>query len=285
MEDFLKKYYSGIKDYLLKASLTDDIEDLDIISFKVHRLESELEHELDKKRPSDKYVFDGEDAITGLFTKYERFYGEKASFIDRNPDSQLAIRLDCGFRDYSPPCPYSFEEFPNIQRNITDYINKREKTTEYKNSKPLLTGVVKTKISLEQQMFIVDNLISVSHHITDFIDYYDNDNWNWQVDCIFIAQYVFEKAAELTYFVAKGKDTDEISYDIKEAFSYFQTLLTEELQEKIDGAVVELDDIIIDINYFINNKQYDLCDKETWFRTIIFNIALMGMHFILEQEL
>ena len=82
MEDFLKKYYSGIKDYLLKASLTDDIEDLDIISFKVHRLESELEHELDKKRPSDKYVFDGEDAITGLFTKYERFYGEKASFIE-----------------------------------------------------------------------------------------------------------------------------------------------------------------------------------------------------------
>ena len=50
------------------------------------------------------------------------------------------------------------------------------------------------------------------------MDYYDDGSWNWVTDCPFIVQYVFEKAAELTYKVAKGENSDGLEYDIREAF-------------------------------------------------------------------
>lgn len=285
MEDFIRKYYHEMKEYLQKASLTDSIDDLEIISYNVKRLEKNLDNELNKRFSSETYSFDGEDAIIGLLIKYERFYGEKAYFYNRDKESNLAVKLDYGFGCNVPPCPYSIGEFSNIQNKITEYITQRERNTDSEISKPLITGVYKRQLPSEKVKFIIDNLTGVSHHINDYVDFYDNDNWNWAVDCKFIIQYVFEKAAELTYYVAKGKDTDGFSYDIKEAFSYFQLLVPEDFQEIIDSVVGELNNIVMDLNIFIDENKYYLCDKETWFRPIIFNFALTGMLFTLEQSI
>jgi hypothetical protein len=98
-------------------------------------------------------------------------------------------------------------------------------------------------------------------------------------------QYVFEKAAELTYKVAKGENCDELGYDIREAFSYFQLSVPEAFQMKLDSVVDKLDGIVLDITSFIEKNDYHLCNKLTWFYPMIYNAALNGMFYTLEQKL
>ena len=133
--------------------------------------------------------------------------------------------------------------------------------------------------------YIINNLIRISHSLTDYVDYYDDGSWNWAIDCRFIVQYVFEKAAELTYKVAMGETTDGLGYDIRECLVYFLLSVPVTFQMKLDSVVDKLESIVFDITYFIEKNDYHLCDKETWFRPILFNIALDGMLYTLEQEL
>ena len=280
MKDFLKPYYQRIKDILVEAS-TEDV-DLEELTFEVDRLKDEFYNELEKRSTSTEFVFEGEDAVKGLFKKYDRLFGEESIFVKRDPESRLAIKLDLGFGNINPPCPYSEEDFPDIQKKITEFISQRVKTAENDISRPLLTGEAKTQLSKRQMRKIVNRLVSISHSLTDYVDYYDGNNWNWPLDCVFIVQYVFEKAAEITYYFVKGEATDELSYDIKEAFTYYQVSVSEELQEAIDGEVDKLEYIVMDITSFIINNDYNLCDKETWFRPILFNIALDGMIYTLQ---
>ena len=150
---------------------------------------------------------------------------------------------------------------------------------------PLLTGVAKMQLPQEKMKYIIENLTRMSHSLTDYVDYYDDGSWNWVTDCPFIVQYVFEKSAELTYKVAKGENSDGLEYDIREAFSYFQLSVPDSFQMKIDSVVDIIDNIVLDITEFIEKNDYHLCDKETWFRPILFNIALEGMLYTLEQKI
>lgn len=133
--------------------------------------------------------------------------------------------------------------------------------------------------------YIVDKITRISHTLTDYVGNYDDGSWNWQIDCRFIAQYVFEKAAELTYKVAMGETPDEPEYEIREAFSYFQLSVPDNFQMKLDSEVDKLDSIVLDITDFIEKNDYHLCNKLTWFYPMIYNAALNGMFYTLEQKL
>ena len=283
MKDFLKPYYQRIKDLLIEASTENA--DLDELAFEVDKLKDEFYNELESRSTSTEFVFEGEDDVKGLIKKYERLFGEESNYVNRDPESRLAIKLDLGFGAYNPPCPYSEKDFPNIQKKIINYIIKRVKTPEDENSKPLLTGDAQSQLSDEQMEYIVGIITRISHSLTDYVDNNDDGNWNWQADCRFIVQYVFEKAAELTYKVAKGENCDELGYDIREAFSYFQLSVPEAFQMKLDSEVDKLDGIVLDITNFIEKNDYHLCNKLTWFYPMIFDIALNGMFYTLEQKL
>ena len=283
MKDFLKPYYQRIKDLLIEASTENA--DLDELAFEVDKLKDEFYNELESRSTSTEFVFEGEDDVKGLIKKYERLFGEESNYVNRDPESRLAIKLDLGFGAYNPPCPYSEKDFPNIQKKIINYIIKRVKTPEDENSKPLLTGDAQSQLSDEQMEYIVGIITRISHSLTDYVDNNDDGNWNWQADCRFIVQYVFEKAAELTYKVAKGENCDELGYDIREAFSYFQLSVPEAFQMKLDSVVDKLDGIVLDITNFIEKNDYHLCNKLTWFYPMIFDIALNGMFYTLEQKL
>lgn len=283
MKDFLKPYYQRIKDLLIEASTENA--DLDELAFEVDKLKDEFYNELESRSTSTEFVFEGEDAVKGLIKKYERLFGEESNYVNRNPESRLAIKLDLGFGAYNPPCPYSEKDFPKIQKNIINYMIKRAKTAEDEYSKPLLKGDAQSQLSQEQMEYIINNITRVSHSLTDYVDNYDHGDWNWQADCRFIVQYVFEKAAELTYIVAKGENSDEIGYDIREAFTYFQLSVPDTFQMKLDSVVDKLDNIVLDITNFIEKKNYHLCNEETWFRPMVFNAALNGMLYTLEQKI
>ena len=283
MKDFLKPYYQRIKDLLIEASTENA--DLDELAFEVDKLKDEFYNELESRSTSTEFVFEGEDAVKGLIKKYERLFGEESNYVNRDPESRLAIKLDLGFGAYNPPCPYSEKDFPNIQKKIINYIIKRVKTPEDENSKPLLTGDAQSQLSDEQMEYIVGIITRISHSLTDYVDNNDDGNWNWQADCRFIVQYVFEKAAELTYKVAKGENCDELGYDIREAFSYFQLSVPEAFQMKLDSVVDKLDGIVLDITSFIEKNDYHLCNKLTWFYPMIYNSALNGMFYTLEQKI
>ena len=283
MKDFLKPYYQRIKDLLIEASTENA--DLDELAFEVDKLKDEFYNELESKSTSTEFVFEGEDDVKGLIKKYERLFGEESNYVNRDPESLLAKKLDLGLGTYVPPCPFSEEDFPKIQKIIINHIIKRAKTAEDENSKPLLKGVAQSELSREQMNYIVDKITSISHTLTDYVDNYDDGSWNWQIDCRFIAQYVFEKAAELTYKVAMGETPDEPEYDIREAFSYFQLSVPDNFQMKLDSEVDKLDSIVLDITDFIEKNDYHLCNKLTWFYPMIFDIALNGMFYTLEQKL
>ena len=283
MKDFLKPYYQRIKDLLIEASTENA--DLDELAFEVDKLKDEFYNELESRSTSTEFVFEGEDAVKGLIKKYERLFGEESNYVNRDPESLLAKKLDLGLGTYVPPCPFSEEDFPKIQKIIINHIIKRAKTAEDENSKPLLKGVAQSELSREQMNYIVDKITRISRTLTDYVDNYDDGSWNWQIDCRFIAQYVFEKAAELTYKVAMGETPDEPEYDIREAFSYFQLSVPDNFQMKLDSEVDKLDSIVLDITDFIEKNDYYLCNKLTWFYPMIFDIALNGMFYTLEQKL
>ena len=82
----------------------------------VQRLEKDFHNEIDKRTTTTEYEFEGVDAVEGLFEKFERFYGERAFFVNRDPESRLAIKMDLGVGYYTPPCPYQENDVPEIQR-------------------------------------------------------------------------------------------------------------------------------------------------------------------------
>ena len=272
-----------MRDYLLKANSEEA--DVEGIVFEVDNLKEEYSNETGLNMATTDSEYEEQNAVWGLFRKFDRLHSEIFHFIERNERSLLAMKIDLGFGIYNPPCPFSEEDFPDIQKKITTFISQRVKTPEDKDSMPLLTGVAQMRLSLEQMKYIIDNLIRISHSMTDYVDYYDDGSWNWLIDCSFIVQYVFEKAAELTYKVAKGEDSDRLEYDIRDAFTYFHLSVPDTFQMKIDGVVDKLDYIVLDITSFIEKNDYHLCNKETWFRPILFNVALDGMLYTLEQKL
>lgn len=282
MKELLKPYYHKAKDLLLKAD-SDDM-DLEEIRFEIDRLQQEFYDVTEKHHNPDEYKIEGEDAVCGLFEKFERLYGEDSQ-IHNNRDSKsgLSINIDLGFEGFQPQYFETEEDPSSIQKEITTFISQRVKTSEDEFEKPLLNGIVKTQITQGQVNSLVNNLTELSYSFIEYVDIYDKGSWNWKRDCIFIAQYVFEKAAELTYKVVFNGRADEWSYDIIDSFSYFQIDVPEDLQEKIDGEVCKLQDILIDIMSFVERNDYNKLDKDTWFKPIIFNIGLEGMLFTLEN--
>ena len=283
MKDFLKPYYQRIKDILVEAS-TEDV-DLEELTFEVDKLKDEFYNELESRSTSTEFVFEGEDAVKGLIKKYERLFGEESNYVNRNPESRLAIKLDLGFGIDNSPCPYSEKDFPDIQKKIINYILKRVETPEDEDSKPLRKGVAQSQLPQEQMEYIVGNMTCISNSLTEYVVNYNHNDWNWLIDCHFIVQYVFEKTAELTYKVSKGETTDGLEYDIREAFTYFQLSVPDSFQMKLDSVVDKLDNIVLDITNFIEKKNYHLCNEETWFRPMVFNAALNGMLYTLEQKI
>lgn len=283
MKDFVIKYYGRMRDYLLEANTEDA--DVGSIAFEVDRLKEEFYNETDEDVFSTDSEYEEQNAVWGLFKKFDRLHGNDSNFVVRDPESLLAKKLDLGLGTYVPPCPFSEEDFPKIQKIIINHIIKRSKTAEDENSKPLLKGVAQSELSREQMNYIVDKITRISHTLTDYVDNYDDGSWNWQVDCRFIVQYVFEKAAELTYKVAKGEDTDGIGYDIRESFSYFQLSVPEAFQMKLDSEVDKLNRIVLDTTDFIEKNNYHLCNKLTWFYPMVYDVALNGMFYTLEQKL
>ena len=276
MKDFLKPYYQRIKDILVEAS-TEDV-DLEELTFEVDRLKDEFYNELEKRSTSTEFVFEGEDAVKGLFKKYDRLFGEESIFVKRDPESRLAIKLDLGYG------PYSEKDFPDIQKKIINYILKRVETPEDEDSKPLRKGVAQSQLPQEQMEYIVGNMTCISNSLTEYVVNYNHNDWNWLIDCHFIVQYVFEKTAELTYKVSKGETTDGLEYDIREAFTYFQLSVPDSFQMKLDSVIDKLDNIVLDITNFIEENDYHLCNEITWFRPMVFNAALNGMLYTLEQK-
>lgn len=283
MKDYIINYYGRMRGFLLEANSEEA--DTESIAYKVDRLKNEFYNKTDEDMDLSCPEFEEQNAVWGLFRKFDRLHGKDFSFVNRDAESLLAQKLDLGFGIYSPSCPYPEEDFPDIQKKITTFISQRVKTPEDEDSKPLLTGNAHTQLPQEQMKSIIDNLIRISHLMTDYVDYYDDGSWNWLIDCHFIAQYAFEKAAELTYKVAKGETYDGLEYDIRESFSYFLLSVPNSFQMKLDSIVDKLDNIVLDVTAFIEKNDYHLCDKETWFRPFLFNVALEGMIYTLEQEL
>lgn len=286
MKDFIIPYYQKAKEILLKANSENaDLEELEI---SINRVVDDLSAKLYRLLSPDNDEFEGDDAVYGLFTKYKRLLNDY-KWIERDYESQLAKEMDWGFdKDYNyRPCPYHKDEFPDIQKKIAAYIRQRVTTSEDEFSQPLLTGKAKKKLPHAHIKFIIDTVMSRSQILTAYVNEYVNDDtdwsWNWVADCIRLIQYVFEKGAELTYFVANNKSTEKLSFDITEAFTYFQLSVPEELQWKIDEVVDKLDFVAGDIISFIERNKYNQCSKDTWFLPIMSGIALYGMYYTLEN--
>ena len=283
MKDFIINFYDRMRDYLLEANAEDA--EVERIAFEVECLEKEYNNETDENMASADSEYEEQDAVWGLFKKFDRLHGKDSNYVVRDAESLLAKKLDLGLGIYNPPCPYSEEDYPKIQKKIINYIIKRVKTPDDENSKPLLTGDAQSQLSDEQMEYIVGIITRISHSLTNYVDNYDDGSWNWQIDCRFIVPYVFEKAAELTYKVAKGEDSDGLECDIREAFSYFQLSVPEAFQMKLDSEVDKLDGIVLDITSFIEKNDYHLCNKLTWFYPMIYDVALNGMFYTLEQKI
>ena len=120
MKDFIIKYYDRMRDYLLEANAEDA--DIESIAFEVDRLKEEFYNETDENIASTDSESEEQNAVWGLFRKFDRLHGEDSNFIERDAESLLAKKMDLGFGIDNSPCPYSEEDFPKIQKNIINYL-------------------------------------------------------------------------------------------------------------------------------------------------------------------
>ena len=133
MKDFIIKYYDRMRDYLLEANAENA--DIESITFEVDRLKEEYYNETDENTASTDSEYEEQDAVWGLFKKFDRLHGEDSNFVVRDEESLLAKKMDLGFGIDNSPCPYSEEDLPNIQKKIINYMIKQAKTAEDKYSK------------------------------------------------------------------------------------------------------------------------------------------------------
>ncbi len=90
MKDFIAKYYNKMRDVLQRENSTDiDIEEL---TFEVDKITEQFYDEIEKNTnfATNEYEFDGEDAVKGLFTKFDRLKGVITNSDNRNAESGLA---------------------------------------------------------------------------------------------------------------------------------------------------------------------------------------------------
>ena len=95
MKDFIIKYYSRMRDYLLKANSEEA--DVEGITFEVDRLKEEYYNKTGENMASTDSEYKEQNAVWGLFRKFERLYGENSNFVERDAKSLLAMKIDLGF--------------------------------------------------------------------------------------------------------------------------------------------------------------------------------------------
>ncbi len=282
MEVFIKAYYDDVKDLLIQgASEEVDHEELNL---EVKRLEKQFGREIEKRTTQNKFIFDGEEAVYGLLQRFYRLYGDDSQYVTRDSETSLALKLDYGWGFEMPLCPYSEDEYIRIQQNITARMAVLAKTPTDEFEQPLILGEIKKMISKDEVNFIVKNLSIICSDFIEYIESKDNGQWNWNCDCYYLAQYLFEKAIEITYYVANKKDLDNISYLFADAFKYKQVNVPNEMQESIDSAVNRLENVVMETLSYIEDNNYHLCNKAVWLYRFLLNIGLFGLNYTLEHD-
>ncbi len=286
MKDFIKKYADKVKNLILNGEEID----LQDLSYKVEQLEQEFYRILEKEEDFGNVRLEGTEIVSGLITKLKRLYPIGVRSYNRDYETHLAQKLDLGFGYEEKPCPYEQDEetLGQLQKNVTLFLAKRSKNDPTEDdpefANVLLTGESVHKLSYNQMNPIIGILTDLTHAFVNYIEYYKPEGWHWFIDCIILSQYIFEKIAELTYKVLNNEDTDDWSYNIREAFTYYEPEVSEELLAAINNKVGCLEDLVSDTIQFIENKDIDSCDFEVWLRPIFFNIGVQGMQFTLEQH-
>ena len=287
MKYLIKEYTKKINAIIAKAE-TMDPQDL---SYEVEQIEEEYYNALEKEEDHGRIHIEHANAIPGIITKLKRIYPTECELYNRDYESHLAQRLDFGFGYVEKPCPYGQNEDTLIllQQSVTSFIANRAKVDpnvdEPEFSDVLLTGIPVNRFSDMEMSSFVSTLKDLSHSFVGYIDCYKPEGWHWSLDCILLSQYIFEKMAELTYKILKKEDTEDWSYDIEEAFSFYELDVPEPLLYAIYDKVETLENLLSDTIDYIDSKDIDSCDFEVWLRPIFFNIGLDAMLFTLEQEL
>ena len=91
--NFIIKYYGRMRNYLLEANTEDA--DVESIAFEVDRLKEEFYNETDKNMVPDS-EYEEQNAVWGLFKKFDRLHGEDSNYVVRNVENLLAKKMDLG---------------------------------------------------------------------------------------------------------------------------------------------------------------------------------------------
>ena len=120
MKDFIIKYYGRMRDYLLEANAEDA--DIESITSEVERLEDEYYKETDENMTATDSEYEEQNAVWGLFRKFNRLHGNDSNFVVRNPESLLAKKIDLGYGTDDSPCPYSEDHGVGSADHLAIYI-------------------------------------------------------------------------------------------------------------------------------------------------------------------
>ncbi|MBO5632996.1 MAG: hypothetical protein J5965_28390 [Aeriscardovia sp.] len=113
MKDFIIKYYGRMRDYLLKANSEE--EDVEGIAFEVEGLKEEYYNKTGENMASTDSEYKEQNAVWGLFRKFDRLYGENSNFVERDAKSLLAMNIwDNVFK------PFATKENADLMRSIVN---------------------------------------------------------------------------------------------------------------------------------------------------------------------
>lgn len=284
MEKEMLQYVNRLKSLLRNE---EELGERDLLD-EVQLLHEDYERTLEMAERTGQFEAEGEKEFDGLFIKFKRLHEFEPALYDRDSNSGLACQLDFGFDFYQKECPFSEDELAGIQKSITVFMAKRAKENPCESdpefAETLLTGVPRYKLDGDDLMNIVGNLTRLTHDFVDYISAYKPESWYWTIDCIVISQYIFEKMVELTYRKAMGENLDDYYYDIREAFTYYETNIPVQLQMQVNESVQLLEDVVYDTINYIDSKDFYTCDYEVWLRPIFFNIGVDAIEFTLEQD-
>lgn len=283
MEKTMQKFIDQIKVLLINEADLDEIE----LIYEAKSLHERYSRYLEKLLDQDIFECDGEKELEGLYKKLERLHEINPRAYSRDDMSHLACKLDFGSGFDDEMQPVDDNELPLIQREITRFITNRERTDPYNDDPEFADILIKqrpsTQITNDDMMHLASYLQQLTHSFVSYIAHYRPEGWHWAVDTIMLSQYVFEHSAEATYKIITGTEADNLSYNIRHAFTYHEPDVPSWLKKALNESVTTLEEVVTDTISYINQHDYHKLDYEAWLRPVLYNIGLGGIIFTLEQ--
>lgn len=174
----------------------------------------------------------------------------------------------------------------NKQEIITDIVEYTMNCGSFSVenlSRFILQGNVVNAVSKEQALIYIQQMYLIAAGLSEQIDATEEGIESY--NCHRLFQYFFDRSAEVMYKMIVGKEEIDTTFDVREAWGYYELDIPEYLQVKITHIVGRLGVIFSSVYDYMKGKGYLSEPIAEWLPALLFSASALASRFMLEVDL